>query len=141
MVLVDSTMPAWPAKVLRLTGNAGSYNAMGRVSALVSISARLRLGHLYGLVAFGSLPPQSRHEVPRQPRDREQSPAASSTSSAQSSASAEQAASLRDFAAKPLVVLTAGSGAEAGWPARQSGAGGPVDEQCAARHRRRRPQR
>ena len=31
----------------------------------------------------------------------------------------EQAASLRDFADKPLVVLTAGSGSAAGWSAKQ----------------------
>ncbi len=31
----------------------------------------------------------------------------------------EQAASLRDFADKPLVVLTAGIGSDAGWSAKQ----------------------
>ena len=36
---------------------------MGRVSALVSTSARLGLGRLYGMVASDSLPPRSRDEV------------------------------------------------------------------------------
>ena len=37
----------------------------------------------------------------------------------QASASADQAASLRDFADKPLGVLTAGSGSDAAWLAAQ----------------------
>ena len=36
---------------------------MGRVSALVSSSARLGLSRLYGLSDYGSLPPRSRHEA------------------------------------------------------------------------------
>jgi hypothetical protein len=38
----------------------------------------------------------------------------------QANTSMEQAASLGDFADKPLVVLTAGSGSAAGWSAKQN---------------------
>ena len=120
MVLVDSTMPASPAESSPgVPADVGSYNAIGRVSALVSVSARLGLGRMYGYFAFGSLPPQSRDEV------RVSLATASNLRSfidefAEASASAEQAASLQDFAAKPLVVLTAGSETDAGWPATQS---------------------
>jgi hypothetical protein len=38
----------------------------------------------------------------------------------QASASTEQAAALRDFADKPLIVLTAGSGHDAAWSAAQN---------------------
>ena len=64
MVLVDSTAPASAAKPGAASpGDGGSYDVMGRVSALVSTSARLGLGRLYGQFDFGSLPPRSRDEV------------------------------------------------------------------------------
>ena len=64
MVLVDSTAPASAAKPgAPSPGDGGSYDVMGRVSALVSTSARLGLGRLYGQFDFGSLPPRSRDEV------------------------------------------------------------------------------
>ena len=44
-----------------------------------------------------------------------------------------------DFADKPLVVLTAGSGSDAAWSAAQNRPGHPVDQQRAPRHRRRHP--
>jgi hypothetical protein len=84
---------------------------MGRVSALVSTSARLGLSRLYGQLEHGSLPPRSRDEAR----------ASNATTShvrstideyVAANASTEQAASLGDFAAKPLVVLTAGSGSD-----------------------------
>jgi hypothetical protein len=70
-------------------------------------------------VSFGSLLPRSRDEVC----------ASLATASnvrstfdvyVQANASVEQAASLSDFADKPLVVLTAGSGSETGWSAKQN---------------------
>jgi pimeloyl-ACP methyl ester carboxylesterase len=113
MVLVDSTAPASAAKPGRAsTGDGRSHDVMGRVSALVSTSARLGLGRLYGQFAFGSLPPRSRDEV------RASIATASNVRSTidefvQANASMEQAASLGDFGDKPLVVLTAGSGSDA----------------------------
>jgi hypothetical protein len=90
-----------------------------RVSALVSASARLGLGRLYAQSDFGSLPPRSRDEV------RASVATASMLRSTideyvQASASTEQAAALGDFADKPLIVLTAGSGDDAAWSAAQN---------------------
>ena len=64
MVLVDSTAPASAANPAATSpGDGGSYDVMGRVSALVSTSARLGLGRLYGQLDYGSLPPRSRDEA------------------------------------------------------------------------------
>jgi pimeloyl-ACP methyl ester carboxylesterase len=101
MVLVDSTAPAAAAKP-RATppGDGGSYDLTGRVSALVSTSARFGLHRLVGFRTASDL----RSTIDEY---------------AQGSSSIEQAASLRDFADKPLVVLTAGSGSAADWSAKQ----------------------
>jgi pimeloyl-ACP methyl ester carboxylesterase len=120
MVLVDSTAPASAAKPGTTSpGDEGSYDIMGRVSALVSTSARLGLSRLYGQLEHGSLPPQSRDEA------RASSATASHVRSTideyiQAAASVDQAASLGDFADKPLVVVTAGSGSDAAWSAAQN---------------------
>jgi pimeloyl-ACP methyl ester carboxylesterase len=120
MVLVDSTAPAAAANPSTPSpGHGGSSDGMRRVSALVSATARLGLGRLYGQVAVGGLPPRSRDEVGA-------SVATPSTLGStideylQAAASVEQAAALRDFADKPLIVLTAGSGHDAAWSAAQN---------------------
>src|SRR5919106_1558204 len=100
-------------------GDAGSYDVMRRVSALVSASARLGLARLYGQLDYGSLPPRSRDEV------RASVATASNVRSTideyvQATASMEQTASLGDFADKPLVVLTAGTGGDAASSAAQN---------------------
>jgi pimeloyl-ACP methyl ester carboxylesterase len=114
MVLVDSTAPASAAKprAAASPGDKGSYDVLGRVSALISTSARLGLGRLYGQFDYGSLPPRPRDEA------RASVATASQLRSTideyvQASDSMEQAASLDDFADKPLHVLTAGSGSDA----------------------------
>jgi pimeloyl-ACP methyl ester carboxylesterase len=113
LVLVDSTAPQSAAKPGTATAYAGgSYDLMGRVSALASTSARLGLGRLYGQVAVVDLPPRSQDEV------RASIATASNLRSTideyvQANASVQQAASLTDFADKPLVVLTAGVGSDA----------------------------
>jgi pimeloyl-ACP methyl ester carboxylesterase len=120
MVLVDSTAPASAAKPRAASaGGANSYDVLGRVAALISTSARLGLGRLYGQLDVGSLPPRSRDEV------RASIATASNLRSTideyvQANTSMEQAASLRDFADKPLVVLTAGSGSDAAHLASQN---------------------
>jgi pimeloyl-ACP methyl ester carboxylesterase len=120
MVLVDSTAPASAANPgTPSPGHGGSNDGMSRVSALVSTAARLGLGRLYGQFAFGSLPPRSRDEV------RASAATASTLRSTideyvQATASSEQAAALRDFADKPLIVLTAGSGHDAAWSTAQN---------------------
>jgi hypothetical protein len=120
MVLVDSTAPAWAASPgTPSPGHGGSSDAMSRVSALASTAARLGLARLYAQFAWGSLPPRSRGEV------RASDATASTLRSTideyvQANASVEQAAALRDFADKPLIVLTAGSGHDAAWSAAQN---------------------
>jgi pimeloyl-ACP methyl ester carboxylesterase len=120
MVLVDSTAPASAANPgTPSPGHGGSSNGMRRVSALVSAAARLGLARLYAQSDFGSLPPRSRDEV------RASVATASTLGSTideyvQATASSEQAAALGDFADKPLIVLTAGSGHDAAWSAAQN---------------------
>jgi len=101
MVLVDSTAPESATKP-RATppGDRSSYDLRGRVSALLSASARLGLGRLVGVPTATAL----RSTIDEY---------------ALGNASMQQAASLRDFADKPLVVLTAGVGSAAGWSAKQ----------------------
>jgi pimeloyl-ACP methyl ester carboxylesterase len=120
MVLVDSTAPASAAKEgTPSPGHGGSGGGMSRVAALVSTAARLGLARLYARSAWGSLPPRSRDEV------RASDATASTLRSTvdeyvQANASMEQAAALRDFGDKPLIVLTAGSGHDAAWSAAQN---------------------
>jgi pimeloyl-ACP methyl ester carboxylesterase len=95
MVLVDSTEPGSAAKAATSPGNEGSYDIMGRVSALLSSSARLGLGSLLGVT-----PSHLQSTLDEY---------------IQASASRNHAASLGDFADKPLGVLTAGSGSNAAW--------------------------
>src|SRR5215217_5650338 len=120
MVLVDSTAPASAANPgAPSPGHGGSNDAMSRVSAVYSAAARVGLGRLYAQSALGSLPPRSRDEV-------RASVATPSTLRStideyvQATASTEQAAALGDFADKPLIVLTAGSGHDAAWSTAQN---------------------
>jgi pimeloyl-ACP methyl ester carboxylesterase len=120
MVLVDATAPASAANPQTPSpGHGGSNDGMRRASALISTAARLGLGRLYAQFSFGSLPPRSRDEV------RASVATASMLRSTideyvQANASIEQAAALRDFADKPLIVLTAGSGHDAAWSTAQN---------------------
>jgi pimeloyl-ACP methyl ester carboxylesterase len=112
LVLVDSTAPKPATTATGSSADTGSYDALGRLSALASSSARLGLGRLYGQVAVGGLPPRSTGEV------RATVATASNLRSTideyvQASSSVHQAGALTDFAAKPLVVLTAGVGSDA----------------------------
>lgn len=101
MVLVDSTAPASAAKPRATpSGDGGSYDLMGRVSTLVSTSARFGLHRLVGFQTASDVRSTIDEYV-------------------QTNSSVEQAASLRNFADKPVVVLTAGSGGAADWSAKQ----------------------
>ncbi len=119
MVLVDSTAPASTANPAATSpGDKGSDDLMRRASALAATSARLGLSRLYGLTDYGTLPPRSRDEA------RARAATTSQVESTideylQAGTSVRQAASLDDFADKPLVVLTAGSGSDAAWSAAQ----------------------
>ncbi len=112
MVLIDSTAPASTTTPRAASpGDGGSYDVIGRVSALVSTSARFGLGRLYAQLATGSLPAQSQEEV-----DASTATAGNLRSTideyVQANTSMEQAASLDDFTDRPLVVLAAGSGSD-----------------------------
>jgi pimeloyl-ACP methyl ester carboxylesterase len=63
LVLVDSTAPKPATTGTVAPGDRGSYDALGRVSALASIAVPLGLARLYGQVATGDLPPRSADEV------------------------------------------------------------------------------
>ncbi len=120
MVLMDSTNPASAARPAAASpGEVGSSDILGRISALASSSARLGLGRLYGQLAFGSLPPQDQGEL-RAISANVDSLRSTIDEYAQANSSMEQAASLRDFANKPLVVLTAGIGGDAKHTAAQN---------------------
>jgi hypothetical protein len=120
MVLVDSTAPASAANPgTPSLGHGGSHDAISRLSALYSTAARLGLARLYAQVAIGSLPPRSRDEV-RASDARASTLRSTIDEYVQAVASTEQAAALGDFADKPLIVLTAGSGHDAAWSAAQN---------------------
>jgi hypothetical protein len=85
---------------------------VGRVATLLSTSARLGLTRLYAPTEAGTLPPRSEDEA------RANLTTGSNLRSfvdefAQASASAAEAGAFTDFGAKPLVVLTAGTGSDA----------------------------
>ena len=115
MVLLDSTAPASapgpPAK-------AGSYDLPGRISALLPAVAHLGAARLVGQFSYGTLPPRSRDEA------RARSATASDVESflnefLEGSTAVRQAASLVDFADKPLIVVTAGREHDDAWLAAQ----------------------
>ena len=86
----------------------------------MSAAARLGLGRLYAQSDFGSLPPRSREEV-RASVATARMLRSTIDEYVQATASTEQAAALGDFADKPLIVLTAGSGHDAAtWSAAQT---------------------
>jgi pimeloyl-ACP methyl ester carboxylesterase len=119
MVLIDSTAPASEAPAAAPPGDRTSYDVAGRVSALASSSARLGLGRLFATLSASGLPPRSRDEV-----SAKMATASSLRSTideyGQGSAAVQQAAALTDFADKPLVVLTVGSGHDAAETAAQN---------------------
>ncbi|MFJ5696580.1 alpha/beta fold hydrolase [Arthrobacter sp. NPDC093139] len=96
LVLVDSTAPASDPES---APGSDSEDTMNRVSALVAGAARLGLGRLLGVA-----PSHLRSTVDEYIR---------------AGSSAQQAAALRSFSDKPLLVLTAGSGSQPGWAALQ----------------------
>jgi pimeloyl-ACP methyl ester carboxylesterase len=116
LVLVDSTERGPVALPAASPDDDSSYDIMGRVSALLSSTARLGVGRLFS--GYDSLPPQSGEEAEAR------GPSASNWQSTfdeylQAGTSAGQAAALEDFGDKPLVVLTAGIGSDADWMAAQ----------------------
>jgi hypothetical protein len=85
---------------------------------VVSSSARLGLGRLFGTLAGSGLPPRSRDEVSAKMATAKS--LRSTIDEYLQPSAAGQAAALTDFADKPLVVLTAGSGHDAAETAAQN---------------------
>jgi len=111
MVLVDTTAPRETPPAPR-SADPNGYYPLGRVATLLSTSARLGLTRLYAPTEAGTLPAQAEDEA------RANLTTGSNLRSfvdefAQASASAAEAGAFTDFGAKPLVVLTAGTGSDA----------------------------
>jgi pimeloyl-ACP methyl ester carboxylesterase len=111
MVVVDTTAPRQIPPATS-SGEPNSYYPLGRVATLISTSARLGLTRLYAPAEAGTLPPQSEDEA------RANLTTGSNLRSfidefAQANTSMAEAGSFTNFGAKPLVVLTAGSGSDA----------------------------
>ena len=114
MVLLDSATPDQFA----LPAYPSAYSAWRRVSGVLPSLARLGAARVAFGAGFGGLPAQARSDERafasdagdlRGQRDEwRQLPIAFG-----------QAKALHDFGAKPLIVVTAGRGAQAGWPAAQ----------------------
>jgi pimeloyl-ACP methyl ester carboxylesterase len=115
MVLLDSTAPASDATP---PTKAGSYDLVGRISALLPAVAHFGVARLVGQASYSTLPPRSRDEA------RARSATASHVESflnesREGGMAVLQAASLVDFAGKPLIVVTAGQGHDDVWLAAQ----------------------
>ncbi|POH64352.1 alpha/beta hydrolase [Cryobacterium zongtaii] len=120
MVLIDSTAPSSTTEPSAAFAAAGdSYNPMGRVSALVSASARLGVGRLYGQFDYDTLPPDSQAQA-RASVAKGGQLGSTVEEYLLANSSMEQAGTLVSFADKPLVVLEAGSGSASDWPAKQA---------------------
>ena len=125
LVLLDSTAPKpGPA----LPTSTESYNVLGRVSAVFSAVAHLGAGRLIAQASYGSLPPHFRGEA------RANASTARYLRSfieefVEANTSMQQAASLTNLDGKPLIVLTADTGNDAGWEQKQDQHGHTVDQQ------------
>ena len=119
LVLLDSTESKEPAKSVIPTSRDGSSQpATGRVPILVSLAARAGLTRLLGQLDLGSLPPRSRDEA-RASVAQASWVRSSVDEYMRGSSAMREAAALRDFADKPLIVLTAGKH-PASWMATQT---------------------
>ena len=114
MVLVDTTAPR-PTPPATTSDQPSGYDLLGRVSTLVSTSARLGLTRLYAPIEEdGSLPPESGDEY-RASLITGSNLRSTIDEYAQANTSMAEAGAFTDFGAKPLVVLTAGTGSDAAW--------------------------
>lgn len=109
MVLIDATNRAAAPVTPRVSADGG-YDILSRIAALISTVGRVGASRLYApLEDVDSLPPRAREEVRATIAD-PGNLRSTLDEYIQANTSMEEAASLRDFAAKPLVVLTAGIG-------------------------------
>ena len=114
LVLLDSTTP----EQFALPSYPGAYSLGRRLSGVLPPLARLGAARVVYRTSFGSLPAQARDEERAFAADPGTLRAARDEW-AQLPTAFRQAKALRDLGAKPLVVLTAGRGAQSGWFAAQ----------------------
>ncbi len=99
-------------------GGIRAYDVVGRVAALTSSLSRVGLGRLYATLTVADLPARERDEL----RASTATPGTLRSTIeeyARANDSMAQAASLRSFGDKPLMVLSAGVGSAADWPRKQ----------------------
>ncbi len=116
MVLIDSTAPV-PAPALP-TPTSGTYDPMGRLSALLSSTARFGLMRLVVGLDSATLPPAS-ETAERASLATSEHLRSTIAEYRQGGNSAKEAAALTSFDDKPLFVLTAGVGSSPGWMPKQ----------------------
>ena len=124
LVLLDSTAPK-PGPALP---TSTSDTIFGRVAALVPAIAHLGAGRLIAQASYGSLPPRVQDEA------RANASLARNLDSfidefVEANTAMQQAAALTNLNGKPLIVLTADTGNDAGWQAEAGPHGRPVHQQ------------
>jgi pimeloyl-ACP methyl ester carboxylesterase len=108
MALLDSTAPV-PGPIPPT--KAGSYDVVGRISALLPALAHLGAAHLIGDF-YDPLPPRSRDQA-RATVSTARSVESYINEFREGAMAMHQAAALEDFGHKPLIVVTAGRGHDA----------------------------
>jgi pimeloyl-ACP methyl ester carboxylesterase len=114
LVLLDSTAPKPGPALPRSTTDS----VLGRVTALVPAVAHLGVGRLIAQSSYGTLPAPVRDQA------RAKASLARNLGSyieefVQANTAMQQAAALTTLNGKPLIVLTAGTGNDAGWQQKQ----------------------
>ncbi len=115
LVLLDSTASSQPAKSVVPAPGSTSSDTIGRAATLASFTVPVGIARLYGdLAGGGGLPADNADQLAY---DTAQANTVRSVADEymRGGATAQEAASLRDFGAKPLFVLTAGSGHPQAW--------------------------
>ena len=119
LALLDSTASSQPAKSVIPSPTSTSSDTIGRAATLASLTVPVGIARLYGnLVGGAGLPADNEDQLAY---DTTQANTVRSVVDEymRGGATAQEAASLRDFGAKPLFVLTAGSGHDQSWMADQ----------------------
>lgn len=120
LVLIDSTSPDYssPVDATVRPASARTDDLTGRVAALASSVARLGVGRLFAALASNDLPPNEQAQV----RATSASPETLRSiveEYGRASTSTDQAAALRDFGDKPLMVLSSTVGNAPDWSQKQ----------------------
>jgi len=113
LVVVDTTAPSGTPPAAG-SDEPNGYDPLERAATLISTSARLGLTRLYAPLEGAGLPPQSRAEL-RASVTTGKNLRSFLDEFVQANSSEAEAAAFTNFGAKPLIVLTAGSGSDAGF--------------------------